>query len=310
MEIKVGLDFDISMLALSISNGWLRCINAIKDKNNFNIIDIQSQKIPKNIKDFPYYSDEFKNAFSSSFDKLFSSFEYAKNENLSICVDSGWVESKILSIDKEMNNGVKNKYLMWYMDKRLGYLKEQSKVFFKDLKLIDEKKSLILISIISNSILELIKSTSLKNFLRPVFLEPSVLSIERIISSNTTIVFVNSESTRIFLYENGIITGEGKCTINSNSIFLNFFSGNKKKVKSLINKINQNNLDEIELDIFYLYESSVKSKKYFSSRKKIILPLNPLSGLKLDLKIIKKNKEEDLALYSELFGLISKKINE
>ena len=295
------------MLALSISNGWLRCINAIKEKNNFNIIDIKSQKIPKNIKDFPNYSEEFKNAFYSSFDKLFSSFQYAKNENLSICIDSEWVESKILSIDKEMNYSFKNKYLMWYMDKRLGYLKEQSKVFFKDLKLFNEENSLILISSISNSVLELIKSTSLKNFLRPVFLEPSVLSIERIVSSNTTIVFVNSDSTRIFLYENGIISGEGKCTINSNSISLNFFSGNKIKVKSLINKINQNNLDDIQLDIFYLYEYSLKSKKYFSSRKKIISPLNPFSNIKLDLNIIKKNKEEEITLYSELFGLMLKK---
>jgi len=298
------------MLALSISNGWIRCINAIKDKNHFNIIDIKSQKIPKNIKDFPNYSEEFKNVFSSSFDKLFSSFQYSKNENLSICIDSEWVESKILSIDKEMNHSFKNKYLMWYMNKKLGYLKEKSKVFFKDLKLFDEKNSLILISTISNPVLELIKSTSLNFFLRPIFLEPSVLSIERIISSNTTIIFVNSESTRILLYEKGIISGEGKCTINSNSISLNFFSGNKTKVKFLINKINQNNFDDIKLDVFYLNKSSVKSKKYFNSRKKLISPLNPLSNLKLDLNIIKKNKEEDIALYSELFGLMLKKNNE
>tara|TARA_A100001011_G_scaffold102316_2_gene107894 strand:+ start:91027 stop:91908 length:882 start_codon:yes stop_codon:yes gene_type:complete len=291
------------MLAVSFSNGWIRCVKSKKENNAFKITDLKSQKIPDEINNHSLFSNEYKNFFLTTFNNLFSSIKYNENENISICMDSNWIETKILPLDIQLNNEVKKKYLYWYLNQRHGDLIKNSRVFFKNLNFIDEKKSLVLCSIIPNTILDLLKISTSKNFLRPIFLEPSIISIERIISNNTTIVFENSKLTKIQLYDKGSIVGEGQCKIKSNSIELDFFSGNVDKVKFIIKTINENISDK-KIDVLCSNDFSKESSQFFNLRKNFLSKINPFISNKSKIEFELNNKKEDLSVFSELFGLM------
>ena len=291
------------MLAVSFSDGWIRCIKAKKENNSFKITDLKSQKFSDEINNYSLFSNEYKIFFLKTLDNLFSSIKHNENENISICMDNDWIETKILPIDNQLNNDIKKKYLYWYLNQRDGDLIKKSKVFFKNLNLLDEKKSLVLCSIIPNIILDLLKISTSKNCLRPVFLEPSIISIERIISDNITISFSNSKLTKIKLYDKGSIIGEGKCKIKSNSIELLFFSGDIDKVKFIIKKINENIFDK-KIDVLYSNDFSKESLKFFNLRKNFLSKINPLIYNKSTIEFQLKNKKENLSVFSELFGLM------
>ena len=99
------------MLAASFSDGSINCINAIKEKNSLKIIELKSEKISNEIKNYPLDSKEYKHFFSETFNKMFSTINYNQNENISICMDSDWIETKILPVDTKIDNSVKKKYL-------------------------------------------------------------------------------------------------------------------------------------------------------------------------------------------------------
>ena len=293
------------MLAASFSDGSINCINAIKEKNYLKIIELKSEKISNEIKNYPLDSKEYKHFFSETFNKMFSTINYNQNENISICMDSDWIETKILPVDTKIDNSVKKKYLLWYLNQRNNNLIQESKVFFKNLNFIHGKNSFVLCTIVPKTIFGLLKFCSANNFLRPVFLEPSIISIERVISKNTTIFFSNSQLTKIYLYDKGVIIGEGECKIKSNLIDLIFFSGDIDKAKNIINKINENILDE-KFDVFHSNDFPKESLKFFSLRRKIFSKLNPSISKSFIIDLSIKNKKNDLSIFSELFGLISR----
>ena len=48
------------MLAASFSDGYINCINAIKEKNSLKIIELKTEKISNEIKNYPLDSKEYK----------------------------------------------------------------------------------------------------------------------------------------------------------------------------------------------------------------------------------------------------------
>ncbi len=293
------------MLAASFSDGCIKCLNAIEEKNSFKITELKSEKLSKEIKNYPLNSKEYKRFFSETFDKLFSSINYNQNENISISMDSDWIETKVLPVDSKIDNSVKKKYLKWYLSQRNENLIKESKVFFKNLNFIHGNNSFVLCTIVPKEIFHLLKFCSSNNFLRPVFLEPSIISIERLIPENTAIFFSNSQLTKIHLYDKGLIIGEGECRIKSNLIDLIFFSGDIDRVNIIIKKINENILDE-KFDVLHSNDFPKESLKFFSLRKNIFSKINPLTSKKFVIDLSIKNNKNDLSVFSELFGLISR----
>ncbi|MFL3051368.1 MAG: hypothetical protein ACJZ02_06745 [Candidatus Neomarinimicrobiota bacterium] len=233
--------------------------------------------------------------------------DYEKDIYLSL--DDRWIDCQIIPIDKGLKVKDQEAYLNWYMQQRLGPLWSSSSIFFSEMESSTSDKNWMIASIIAKNALESIKSFVKQAGKNPVWLEPSVISMARLVASEGPGVsfFKDHRSVRALFFFGGKLLAFGQPVIRNGEMSIVSISGDKGLSDSIIKMVNalQPRSKKSSIAINTIGELPGKWNAYISSRKRHVLPVNPISAL-VKGRRIKLRKGTDISDFSEVSGLMQK----
>ncbi len=298
------------MLAISIRSGWLRYAHA----------DIVEQAIVLNSLKATKLSKEFYRPDMRSVDlsvvlgvilqeALNACPDYEKDVFLSL--DERWIDCQIVPVDKELGVEEREAYLNWYMERRLGSLWPSSSLFFSQVESNASDHSWVVTSVMAKNALDALKSFLEKSGKNAVWLEPSTLSLARVVATEGPGVsfFKDHRSVRALFFYGGSLRAFGHPQIRDGEISMGAISGDKDLAVSITGMVNalgpRSKMSSI--DIRTVGELPGKWHTYVSSRKRHLEKVNPISGLKKSRRI-RLNKGTDDSDFSEVAGLLLRRL--
>lgn len=298
------------MLAISIRSGWLRYAHA----------DIVDQAIVLNSLKATKLSKEFHRPDMRSVDlsvilgvilqeALNACPDYEKEVFLSL--DERWIDCQILPVDKQLKAEEQEAYINWFMERRLGSLWPSSSLFFSQMESNASEQNWVVTSVIAKNALNLLKSFLEKAGKKPVWLEPSTLSLARVVSTEGPGVsfFKDHRSVRALFFYGGSLRAFGQPQIRDGEMSLGAITGDKDLAVSITRMVNalQPRSKMSSIDIRTVGELPGKWHDYVSSRKRHLEKINPISGFKKSRRIRLK-KETDDSDFSEVAGLLLRRL--
>ncbi|MBH30923.1 MAG: hypothetical protein CMG71_02895 [Candidatus Marinimicrobia bacterium] len=294
------------MLAISIRSGWLRYAHA----------DVVDEAIVLNSLIATKLSKEFHRPDMRSVDlsvvlgvilqeALRACPDYEKEISLSL--DERWVDFQIIPVDKKLNAEEQEAYLNWFMERRLGSLWPSSSLFFSQVESNASEQNWVVASVMAKNALHSLRSfveTARKN---PVWLEPSTLSMARLVTTDGPGVsfFKDHRSVRALFFYGGTLRAFGYPQIRNSQISMGAITGDKDLAVSIIRMVNalQPGSTMSSIDIRTVGELPGKWRAYVSSRKRHLEKISPISGFKKSRRI-KLKKGTDESDFSEVAGLL------
>lgn len=296
------------MLAISIRSGWLRYAHADVIDQKLSLNSLKAIKLSKEFQNLDMRAADLGVLFGVILQDVFNSVpDYEKDIYLSL--DDRWIDCQIIPIDKGLKVKDQEAYLNWYMQQRLGPLWSSSSIFFSEMESSTSDKNWMIASIIAKNALESIKSFVKQAGKNPVWLEPSVISMARLVASEGPGVsfFKDHRSVRALFFFGGKLLAFGQPVIRNGEISIVSISGDKGLSDSIIKMVNalQPRSKKSSIAINTIGELPGKWNAYISSRKRHVLPVNPISAL-VKGRRIKLRKGTDISDFSEVSGLMQK----
>ncbi len=296
------------MLAISIRSGWLRYAHADVIDQKLSLNSLKAIKLSKEFQNLDMRAVDLGVLFGVILQDVFNSVpDYEKDIYLSL--DDRWIDCQIIPIDKGFKVKDQEAYLNWYMQQRLGPLWSSSSIFFSDMESSTSDKNWMIASIIAKNALESIKSFVKQAGKNPVWLEPSVISMARLVASEGPGVsfFKDHRSVRALFFFGGKLLAFGQPVIRNGEMSIVSISGDKGLSDSIIKMVNalQPRSKKSSIAINTIGELPGKWNAYISSRKRHVLPVNPISVL-VKGRHIKLRKGTDISDFSEVSGLMQK----
>ena len=306
--IRVGHASDQCMLAISIRSGWLRYAHAEVIDQKLILNSLKANKLSKEFQNLDMRAVDLGVLFGVLLQDVFNSVpDYEKDIYLSL--DDRWIDCQIIPIDKGLEVKDQESYLNWYMQQRLGPLWSSSSIFFSEVESSTSDKNWMIASIIAKNALESIKSFLEQAGKNPVWLEPSVLSMARLVTSEGPGVsfFKDHRSVRALFFFGGNLLAFGQPVIRNGEMSVASISGDKGLADSIIKMVNalQPRSKKSSIAINTIGELPGKWNAYISSRKRHILSVNPISTM-VKRRRIKLRKGTDISDFSEVAGLMQK----
>ena len=296
------------MLAISIRSGWLRYAHADVIDQKLSLNSLKAIKLSKEFQNLDMRAVDLGVLFGVILQDVFNSVpDYEKDIYLSL--DDRWIDCQIIPIDKGLKVKDQEAYLNWYMQQRLGPLWSSSSIFFSEMESSASDKNWIVASIIAKNALESIKSFLKQAGKNPVWLEPSVISMARLVASEGPGIsfFKDHRSVRALFFFGGKLLAFGQPVIRNGEMSIVSISGDKGLADSIIKMVNvlQPRSKKSSIAINTIGELPGKWNAYISSRKRHVLPVNPISAL-VKGRRIKLRKGTDISDFSEVSGLMQK----
>ena len=296
------------MLAISIRSGWLRYAHADVIDQKLSLNSLKAIKLSKEFQNLDMRGVDLGVLVGVILQDVFNSVpDYEKDIYLSL--DDRWIDCQIIPIDKGLKVKDQEAYLNWYMQQRLGPLWSSSSIFFSEMESSTSDKNWMIASIIAKNALESIKSFVKQAGKNPVWLEPSVISMARLVASEGPGVsfFKDHRSVRALFFFGGKLLAFGQPVIRNGEMSIVSISGDKGLADSIIKMVNalQPRSKKSSIAINTIGELPGKWNAYISSRKRHVLPVNPISAL-VKGRRIKLRKGTDISDFSEVSGLMQK----
>tara|TARA_B100000029_G_scaffold515208_1_gene621110 strand:- start:6005 stop:6904 length:900 start_codon:yes stop_codon:yes gene_type:complete len=296
------------MLAISIRSGWLRYAQADVIDQTLILNSLKNTKLSKEFQNLDMRSLDLSVLFGVILQDVLNSVpDYEKEIYLSL--DDRWIDCQIIPIDKGLKVEDQQAYLNWYMQQRLGSLWSSCSIFFSQIESTASDKNWIISSIIAKNALESITSSIKQSGKNPVWLEPSILSMARLVVSEGPGVsfFKDQRSVRALFFFGGNLLAFGQPLIRNGKMYIGSISGDKGLADSIIKMVNalQPRSKKSSISINTIGELPGKWNSYISSRKRHIQRINPIAGIKKG-KRIKLRKGTDLSDFTEVSGLMQK----
>ena len=293
------------MLAISIRSGWLRYAHADVVDQTIVLNSLKATKLSKEFHHLDMRSMDLSIVLGVILQEALNACpDYEKEIFLSL--DERWIDCQIIPVDKQLEVEEQEAYLNWYMERRLGSLWPSSSLFFSQVESNPSEQNWMVTSVMAKNALNSLKSFLKKAGKNPVWLEPSTLSLARLVASEGPGVsfFKDHRSVRALFFYGGALRAFGYPQIRNGEMSIGAITGDKDLAVSITRMVNalQPKSNMSSIDIRTVGELPGKWHAYVSSRKRHLEKINPISGFKKSRRI-KLKKGTDDSDFSEVAGL-------
>lgn len=250
------------MLAISIKNNQVRFAQADVSRYSIIINQLQVFSLPENLTAAGKTQNDLKLAFDSLFQSINDSLSVADRE-IYLSLGANWIETDILSVDRDLTDKEKEEFLMWTLKLRYGKLWGDFVPFFQNIS--NNNHSQVFICVIQKNVLETIKEAVYGIGSIPVWMEPSVQSSVRVIvecydTVDSPAVLIEPESrhflSRILI--NNELQSMAFINIKNEKMMISQIKGNTENMSKFPQIFNfvEEDKEEEEFSIFLIGEFS------------------------------------------------------
>jgi len=279
------------MLAICIKNDWIRYAQADIDNQSFILNQLEQRPLPPELRSCDLRSPELAVQLQKLFQEIIDSRSIPDRE-VFISLGYDWVDCHLLDVDRRLSVVENETYLKWVFEQRQGILWEDTVVFFQETTNGDDNTTQVLTITAMKNVIESIKIALDNSGTVPVWMEPSVQSIMRVVTKTTDEFTARSmtiepsgEIFRAQFHTKDQLKAMAEIKLRSGKFSSKFVKGDAAFVDGCLSDLNaflKNNYLKLNLQVFLIGEFSEKYLKVLrqkNGQQELITIVNPFSGM-------------------------------
>jgi len=179
------------MLAICIKNGWIRYAQVDIEDQSFVLNQLDQSPLSPELRSISFHSPEFVVQLQELFQQIIASLSIPDHE-VFLSLGDEWIDCHIQDIDNQLSTVENEAYLNWVIKQRQGILWEDTITFFQIIDSDESDTIKIWACATKEYVVEGIKEALVKSGCSPIWLEPSVQSILRVLTNTGDISKVKS----------------------------------------------------------------------------------------------------------------------
>ena len=244
------------MLAICLKNGWIR-YTQIDIKNRLFVLNrLEQNPLSTELKICDLSSPELALQFHNLFQRVVDSLSIPEHE-VFLSLGSEWVDCFLLEIDRLFSSEESEDYLNWVFEQRQGILWKDTITFFQKIESEGSGTIQVWICLAMRYVIESIKEALRKLSIDPVWIEPNVQSIMRVVTNAVDISTLNSmvlessgDTFRAQFQKRNRLKALANIKLRSGKLTPVFVRGDAVFVDQCISDFNRFNLSLILISIF------------------------------------------------------------